>query len=475
VIRSVAGPRVVVIGGGITGLVAARHLKAECPEASVSLLEGELRLGGKILTERVDGFVIDAGPEALIASRPRAIELCDELGLNERLVSPNPAPRGTSILARGRLRALPGGMQGMIPTRLGPLARSDLFSPLGKLRMALDLLIPPCSDEDETVASFVRRRLGREAYDRLVEPLTSGIYAGDPGQLSIAWTLPQLKQLERIHGGLIRGTLASRRQARRTPERTSPFFVAPRSGLSEIPEALERSLIEQGVEIRRGTMVISISAVQGGGYRALLEDGSSSEAAALIVATAAPAAAMLLQSIDSELAYALRGIPHVSTAIVALGYRQEHVAFAKGMTGYLTARSEGRAVRACTVVSEKWPERVPARMALLRLSLGGAGRDDVAAMDDDTLVRTAREELRDVVGISATPELVRVYRWTNAMPQYVVGHGERLADIEARLKCRWPGLAIAGNAYRGLGISDCVSSGERAAERVVEALHVMNR
>lgn len=463
-------PRLVVIGGGIAGLGAARRLASLLPDASITLVEKQPRLGGKILTERFEGFVIEAGPEALFAARPRGVELCIELGLEQRLVSPRRTTTGTAILARGRLRTLPDGLGGMIPTRLGPLARSDLFSLVGKLRMALEMIIPPNrGDHDESIASFVERRLGREAYQRLVEPLVGGIYAGDPSELSLEATLPHLRRIEREQGGIVRGTLAGRKATSESARRGPPF-LAPRSGLAEITDALERELHEADVKIRLGTEVVTISREPGGGYAIGLAGGDTLQADALVCAAPAPASALLVAGLDDQLSEALRGIPHASVATIALAYRQLDVSGTGGRSGYLTPRSEGRPVRACTIVSEKWADRVPDDMVLFRLSIGGAGQDDTLDPEDSSLERIARTELADLFGITAPPVLARVFRWPEAMPQYVLGHRERVASIERRLAERWPGFALAGNAFHGVGLSDSFESGERAAERIAMTL-----
>jgi oxygen-dependent protoporphyrinogen oxidase len=460
---------VIVIGGGLAGLASARRLARAYPQAEVTLIEAAFHLGGKVLTETIDGFVIEAGPEAMVTSRPRAIALCQELGLGDQLISPL-AGAGTRIWHRGRLHALPEGMSGMVPTRPGPLARSGLFSPLGKLRMALEPVVPPRrGDGDETVRAFVERRLGREAYQRLVEPLVGGIHAGDPGQLSLAATMPHLRALEARHGGLVLGMVAHRKDGAGQPRGGSPF-VSLAEGLSVLIEALERDLATSGVHVRLGSRVTALAPDGAGGYQVGLASGEWVMADAVVSAVPPPIAAGVVAGLDPWLAEQLRGIPHGSVVTVALGYRAGDATEVPSMSGYLVPLAEARPVRACTIVSNKWLGRVPDGAALFRLSLGGAGRESVVDLDDDALVGIARAELDAVLGVASSPVVARVYRWREAMPQYVLGHRERVAAMEARIAARWPRLALAGGAWHGAGMADTIESGERAADRVLAAV-----
>jgi protoporphyrinogen/coproporphyrinogen III oxidase len=463
--------RVVVIGGGIAGLSSANRLSQSIPGASIVLLERDARLGGKVMTERRDGFVIEGGPEALHASKPEALDLCQELGLGEHLVGINPAAKLTYVLREGQLCPLPDGLTGLIPSKLGPIARSRLVSPRGKLRMALEPLVRPRRDDgDEAVAAFFERRLGREAYRWLVDPLVGAIYASDGRRLSLNGTFPQLHRLEREHGGLIRGALAMRRAAPvPAGSRQIPPTVVPRGGLGELIDAIGRELRGAGVQAVTGAAVTSLSRSRGG-YLVTCADGRSWPADAVVCAAPAPAAGDLLRALDPELARELLAIPHASVATVALGYPLSAVPRPLAASGYVTPLCEKRSVAACTWVSVKWSERAPADAALFRLSLGGAGRESLLERDDDELIGVAREELRTVLGITAPPLLARLFRWPAAMPQYDVGHQDRMAAIDAWLDERHRGLALAGNAYRGIGLSDCVRSADRACERVAAFL-----
>ena len=462
-----------VVGGGIAGLAAAYRLARAAPHAVVTLLESSPHLGGKITTQRVADFVIEGGPDSFLARKPRGLGLCRELGLEPRLQGTNPNHRRTYIMRGGRLYDLPEGLSGLIPTRLGPLARTTLISPWGKLRMGLDYLLPAKRDSgDESLAEFVVRRLGRELYERLVEPLLSGIYAGDGANLSLAATVPQLRQAERAHGSLIRSLLAAQREAPALDAGSArSAFLTLEAGLAEIVEALEARMTGR-VTVRLNTPVSHLSAVPGG-YQVQLASAEALNAEAVIVATPAFVTADLLAGLDAEAASALRSIPHVSTATVSVAYRMADLPRQLDGYGYLIPRAENRPVLACTWTSTKFPHRAPPGFALIRAFVGSAGRETVLENDDETLVGLVRAELRRTLGVTAAPRLQRVFRWPRAMPQYTVGHLDRLAALEQRLAA-FPGLLLAGNGYRGVGLPDCIASGEAAAEAAAKHLSTIS-
>jgi protoporphyrinogen/coproporphyrinogen III oxidase len=471
-IASGAAAGVVVIGGGIAGLAAAHRLKQQDPALAVTLVEAEKRLGGKIVTERVDGFVLEGGPDVFLARKPRGVDLCRELGIEDRLRGTNLQQRRTYVLRDGRLLELPEGLAGLLPTRAGPLMRSPLLSPWAKLRLALEYFVPPRRDgADETLASFVSRRLGPEMYDRLVEPLLSGIYAGDGRELSLAATFPQLRRHEAGHGGLIRAMLAAQRDTQpAAPDagQARSAFLAPAGGMGELVDALERRLLAAGLDIRLGQAVVSVER-DGAAWHVQLAAGQSIAAQAVIVTAPARRAASLLEALDASLAAGLRSIPHASTATISLAYRRKDVPHLLDGYGYLIPRAEGRPALACTWVSTKHHGRAPDGYALLRVFAGRAGQEQVLEQDDEGLARLAREELRRTLGIEAAPVLQRVYRWQEGMPQYTLGHLARVAGIERGVAAH-PGLALAGNAYHGVGIPDCIASGEAAAEQALAAI-----
>lgn len=469
------GARVIIVGGGISGLSAAEALCRQFPGARITLLEGGDRLGGCIRTDRTGGFVLEGGPDLFLGTKPDGVALCERLGIASRLQGGIPGRRAR-IMRRGVLHPMPEGFSGMVPTRVVPFARTGLISPLGKLRCGVELVVPPRADgAEESVEQFVVRRMGREAYERLVEPLLSGIFAGDGARISVDAAFPQLRAMEREHGGLLRGMLASR--SRPAPARGDgyPAMVTFPTGLAEMVEALEswllarRHLADGGptVEIRRGARAVELDVADG--VRIELAGGETVEGDAVILATPAHVAASLVAPLDARLGETLAAIEYVSSATVSLAFAERDVPRALDGTGYTVPRVEGRAARACTWSSAKFEGRAPAGIALFRVFLGGAGREHVLEAPDDALVAVARTELRKTMGIAAEPLLARVQRVERAMAQYTVGHGGRVQLIEERLAAL-PRLALAGNAYRGVGIPDCIRSGAVAAGRIGAAI-----
>ncbi len=454
--------RVAVVGGGIAGLAAARRLEALRGDAEVVLLEREAIPGGKIVTERTGGFVIEGGPDSFLSRKERGPGLCEELGLEDELVGRRPENARTYVRRSGELHPLPAGLTGMIPTNLDALAEGTLLSPEGRERLAAEVDLPAAPPgDDESIASFVSRRLGREAYDLLVEPLLTGIYAGDGNVLSLEATFPGLRALELEHGSLIRGLLA----------RPAPFtgglppFVGLRPGMDVLVTTLVAGL--ERTALRTGTSASAIERSPGG-YRVLLDDGEAVEAEGVVVAVPAVGAAELLAGLDEGLASAHAGIPYASSALVSLGYRLEDVRNPLDGYGYVVPRVEGSDVIACTWTSSKWDGRAPEGSTLIRVYAGRYGGRDVSVEPADELVALAREEVR-LLGITAEPSLSLVHRWPRSMPQYVLGHLDRVEAIERALEVH-PGLAVAGAAYRGVGVPDCIRSGEEAAALVVQAL-----
>lgn len=455
----------VIVGGGITGLAAAERLtRAGAP---FLLLEADTRLGGKIVTERTRGYVIEGGPDSFLAAKPGGLALIRQLGMEPRLRGTDPAHRRSYIKRRGRLYPLPEGLTGLVPSRLLPLATTRVLSLMGRLRAALETVIPGRPGDDESIARFVTRRFGREAYDWLVEPLLSGIYAGDGEALSLLSTFPQLAMIERTHGSILRAML--RRHDNPATLGTSPTgFVAPAGGLGEIVEKLAARL--PASSLRLGTAVAAIEA-DGTAYRIGLAAGGSLTADHVILATPAYASAAMARSLDADLARELDAIPFISTATVSLVFPVAAIGRGFDGYGYVSPRAAGGPVVACTWTSNKFPERVPAGGVLIRFFIGRAGHEDVVQLSDSDLETIARRELEQVFGLRATPALVRVFRWPRAMPQYVVGHGARLERID-RLVAGHPGLILAGASYRGVGIPDCVSSGWSAADRLLHTAGV---
>lgn len=469
-----ARPHVVVVGGGISGLATAEALLRGAPDVHVTVLDAAPRLGGIVGTERADGFVMERGPDVFLAAKQATQELAGRVGVAERMTGTNPAVRGAYVMRAGRLHRVPDGLTGLVPSRLAPIAATGLLSWRGKLRLAAEPLVRAREDDgDESVASFVARRMGREAYARLVEPLLAGIYAGDAAQLSIDATFPQLRAMEREHGGLLRGVARQRAGGEPAPagdvREFAPRsgFLSFRTGMQELVDALEAALERSGrVTLRRDARVRAATVAP---PAVLLDDDTRIAADAVVVATPAHEAARLLADVDDALAADLAAIEHGSAATVTVAVPRHAVRRPLDATGYVIPRAEGRAVLACTWSSTKFVDRAPAGWSLFRVFVGGVGREAVVERSDDALVSLARAELREIMGVDAAPRLTRVVRWMRAMPQYTLGHVPRVARIEARVAAI-PGLALAGNAYRGVGIPDCIRSGERAAGAVLAHL-----
>ena len=462
-----------IVGGGIAGLAAAYYsqqaLGAHHPAARILLIEKDSRWGGKILTRRQEGFVIEGGPDTFIRTKPWGLELCRQLGLENELLGADAERRNVFVLHRGRLVPLPEGLAMMVPTRVGPMLRTPLLSARGKMRMALDLVLPPRRQAgDETLADFISRRLGGEVYERLIEPLMSGIYAGDGRRLSLQATFPFLRDWETRHGSLARGAWAMRRgrNGGTSSSRWRSIFLSPRQGMEQIVERLLREL--KGVERRAATRAVALQPAAGG-YLLELDDGQSLKARAVILAAPAYAAAEILAALDPQLAAELAAIEYVTTATVSLIYRQSDFPPHLVGHGYVIPRAEGRAALACTWTHMKFPHRAPAGYALLRVFLGRAGGEGAIPSDPQALRELAIAEVRQTLGMESRPLHAHVYHWQRAMPQYNLGHLERLQRIEDLL-AEHAGLFLAGAAYRGVGVPDCIRSGRAAAESAARLL-----
>jgi oxygen-dependent protoporphyrinogen oxidase len=461
--------RIVIVGGGIAGLAAAFYAIKNLPDAQITLIESSDRWGGKITTDRVafdDGrFIIEGGPDTFLATKPYATALCKELGIGDRLHGTNPQKKNTYVLSKGRLLPLPDGLAMMIPTNVQAILKSGLVSWFSKARMGFDFVIPAKRvNGDESLGAFVSRRLGREAYENLIEPLMSGIYAGDGDQLSLASTFPYLRDLEIKYGSLARGALQMRKQSNgKAVQGSRSAFLTPTTGLAEIVEALVESLASK-VDLHLATKALRITNSKSA-YQVELENGSTVEADGLILATPAYISGMLLDSIDPAIASALQSINYASTATVSLAYRQDDLPRDLDGYGYVIPRREGRKALACTWTSTKFPHRAPEGYALIRVFVGRAGQD--IPWNENELLDLAKEELKLTLQITSEPLLQRVFMWDKAMPQYNLGHPEILKQIDTALE-KHPGLALAGNGYRGIGIPDCIHSGELAVKSILQ-------
>ena len=470
-----ATKHIIVIGGGISGLAAAHRLtelsRAGHGELRVTLLEASDRLGGVIATEHTQNLLLELGPDSYITDKPAALRLCERLGLTDRLIAPQHAGLKLYTVHRGALAPLPEGFLLMAPTRVGSLLRSPLFSWGGKLRMGLEPLIPRRSgDGDESLASFVRRRLGREVLERVAQPLIGGIYASDPESLSLAATMPRFPEMERTHGSVILGTRrAQQRRAQVTDETGARWslFVSIDGGMEVLVRRIEEAL-GAGV-VRLGETVRKMGWNSDTRRWRVATSRSRFEADAVICTLPADAAAAPLTTVDPELAGELRAIPYSSTATVNLAYQQSDIAHPLDGYGFVVPHVERRKIMACTFSSVKYTGRAPEDVALFRCFAGGALQPDLLDQPDKSLEAQVRQDLEALLGISGAPALSRTTRYADSMPQYNIGHLGRIEKIETRLR-QLPTLALAGKSYRGVGIADCIHGGETAAVGIVDIL-----
>jgi oxygen-dependent protoporphyrinogen oxidase len=449
----------VVVGGGIAGLATAYELAKR--DRSFVVLERGARAGGVILSEEINGFTIDGGPDALLIQKPDGIQLCEELGLGDRLVATRP-PRLAFIQRGGKLHPLPAASVLGIPTRFGPFARTELFSWHGKIRMGAELFIPrrPGSDDtDESIGAFMTRRFGREATTYLAEPLLAGIHAGDVDRLSVQALFPRFAEAERKHGSLLRAF--SRRPAGPVP--VDGAFKSLPGGLSEMVRALVTTLGAD--KVRTGTRVEAITGR--GPFLVRTSLAETIDARAVIVATPAYATSELLRGRDDEIARLAGEIPYASAATVALAFTRDAVSHPLNGSGFVVPRVEGTGILAGSWLSSKWPNRAPEGHVLLRTFVGGARDPEALQKSDQELVALSMTALRPLLGIRGEPLFTRIYRWERSNAQHEVGHVARVAAIERALT-KHPGLFITGSGFRGTGIPDCVADG-RATARAVDA------
>jgi len=462
--------KLVVVGGGVTGLAAAHRAVELARERQtpleLTLLEARERLGGSIASERVDGFLVEAGPDSFLSEKPWALALCRRLGVDNRLVRTDDRFRKVFVWHGGRLHPLPDGFQLLAPTAMRPFVTSSLFSVSGKLRMALDLVLPRGHADDESLGAFVRRRLGAEALERVAQPLVAGIYTADPDELSLAATMPRFLEVEKRDRSIILGL---RRALARAPlPGTSgarwSLFVTFADGMEELVTTLAGRLPPGAVALKQRVSGLERA---GAGWRVRTSDGGAFDADRVIVATEAHATARLARYLDPALANLLAEIPYSSAATVSLGYRRADIPHPLDGFGFVVPRTEGKALLAGTFSSVKYPGRAPEGHVLIRGFLGGMLNAPILEESAATLVDRARADLREALGITAEPVLTRLHRWPASMPQYRVGHLARVETIE-RAVAALPGLRLAGAAYRGVGMADCVRSAESAAEAVLQ-------
>lgn len=463
--------QVAIIGGGITGLSIAFYLQQHAPHLDVTLIESSSGLGGKIASTHEQGFVIEGGPDSFLAQKKSAVELCHTLGLDDQLIGSNPAKHPTYVWCDGKLHPMPEGMMLMAPTMVMPFLRSSLISWPGKIRMGLELFIPRSAPrQDESLAGFVRRRLGSELLDKIAAPLMAGIYAADPETLSLHSTFPMFPQMEQKYGGLIR-SMIRQKLARKSPAAPPPQPAKPRSMFMTLRGGLQQLVDALFAQLKPASLLLDhrVSSVtpEGQQYKVAFDDQHTRYFDHVVLTTPAYVSSSLLQATDATLAAHLRNIRYVSTATVSLAFKRADIHHPLDGLGFVVPFSENRGITACTWTSQKFSDRAPSDSVLIRVFIGGALAEHLAEQDEATLIQLAQHELHVTMGIDAQPVLARAYRWHKSTPQYNVGHRERVAQIDSLLQ-RHPGLHLAGAAYHGAGIPDCIQSGVNVVQSILE-------
>ena len=473
-------PKIIIIGGGIAGLAAAVHLKAGAKvhdkQIDVLLLEKSTRIGGKILTEKAGDYLVEGGPDSFLPEKVQTVNLARHLGLEPEMLPSNDQFKGTFIFSRGKLRSLPEGVMLMVPTMFAPMVRSTLISWPGKLRMGMELFIPKRKLQgDESLASFVTRRLGRECLEKIAEPLVAGIHTSNPDNMSVMATFPRFLQMEQKSGSLIRGMLAAMKNRPHAmlsgppPRPGAPkmtYFMSFRNGMQTLSQACAEFLGTGS--IRLGASVRAVEP-RGKGYAVLLDGGETLEADHVMVGTASYDAAEMIRSFAPEAAAHMTRIDWSSSANVSVAFRRGDLAAPLKGFGFIIPKVEGRRINAATYSSIKWSHRAPDDRIMVRAFLGGGNREDlVYGLDDEAMVNTVLEELDAIVGIKAEPQLAKVYRWHRAMPKYTVGHMDRMAVLDRELDAH-PGLHLIGCSYKGIGIGGCVQESMIAAEKILKS------
>ncbi|MFN2455560.1 MAG: protoporphyrinogen oxidase [Pyrinomonadaceae bacterium] len=474
--------KVVIIGGGISGLAAAHRLAEQRASVDSSfevlLLEASSRLGGIIRTERREGFLLEGGPDSFISEKPEALALAKRVGIADRVIETNAAHRRSFIVRGGRLHGVPEGFQLLAPSRFWPFVTSGIFSWSGKARMALDLVLPKRADangkDDESLAQFVRRRLGREALERMAQPMVGGIYTADPERLSLRATMPRFLEMESAHGSIIKAMLRARRKQNAEAKRGTSgarysLFLSFDEGMQMLVDGVAAKLPENSTRLNAPVESLAFDEAARRWMIRIKDSGETIHADALCLALPTFAAANLLRDTDEQLASELNEISYASTATINLAYKRADISHALDGFGFVSPLIEGRATLACSFSSVKFAGRAPEGYVLLRAFVGGALQPEMFELEDGQIIAAVREDLRALLGIKTPPLFSFVQRWPRSMPQYHLGHLERIERINARL-ANFPTLAIAGNAYNGAGVPDCIRSGEKAADAMLANL-----
>ena len=469
--------RIVVIGGGLSGLSVAHWLTRRCPSYitpnMVQLLEARDRVGGAIWTNSHQGFTLEGGADSFITNKPAAIDLCRELGLSGHLIETDSSRRRSFVVRNGKLLHVPEGFVMMAPKQIWPVLASPLLSVRGKIRFLMERFVPRRDNSsEESLATFVRRRFGREVLDRLVQPLVGGIYTADPNELSIDATLPQFPEMERQFGSLIHGAIQNARLSR-TSDLTSSgarygLFLSLDEGMQLLPRTLASSLppgcLQTGTPVRR-----LVRSELDNSWRVELLDGGTISARVVVLATEAHASARLLDACNPILAQHLRSIPYASSVVVNIAYKRDAVKHSLNGFGAVVPAIEGRSILAVSFTSMKFPLRAPTDSVLLRVFLGGALQPDLVDLDDSAITNIVERELEELLGTQGRPLFVDISRHVRAMPQYTLGHQTRISAIREQLILH-PGLFLTGNAFDGVGIPDCIRGAQNAAAQALTYL-----
>ncbi|WP_048600494.1 protoporphyrinogen oxidase [Rubeoparvulum massiliense] len=481
--------QVLVVGGGIAGLSTAYYImkyrnQHQLP-VTLTLVERAERLGGKIRTTRIDDCIMEEGPDSFIGRKTIMVRLSQELGIDDELVGTNPKARKNYILLHGKMHLMPPGLMLGIPTQFKPFVKTGLVSPMGKLRAGMDLVLPRGeAKQDESLGGFLQRRLGKEVAECLAEPLLSGIYAGDTQKLSLMATFPNFRTIEQEHRSLIKGMMFSRKPKGPTvapgavnsqvpqasqgaplpPIVKKSVFLSYGKGFDRVVTRLEEEL-RKDCEVKTGVEVQRIERA-GEGYEVTMSDGVTSYYDNVVLATPTFVMGKLLPQFSKR--DHLLNLPYVTVANVALGFERKEVHHPLDASGFVIPRTEGRKITACTFISVKWPHTASDDKVVLRVFIGHAGNEADLSMSDEEFVQIAREELRELTGIDATPLFHKVNRWPQSMPQYNVGHLERMAEVEEAIVQEYPGLYLTGSGFYGVGVPDCVTQGEKAARKVLK-------
>jgi protoporphyrinogen/coproporphyrinogen III oxidase len=458
--------KIAIVGGGISALACAVNLKDK--GFDFTIFEKENYAGGKLLTEKIGNLTVEGGPDSYLPEKVWSVKLIKKVGLEGEMLCSNDEFKGTFIYSGGRLHPLPEGVMLMVPTMIMPLAKSSLLSWPGKMRMGMELFVPPRKDrKEESLAEFVTRRLGRECLEKIAEPLVAGIHTSNPDNMSVLAIFPRFIDMERKSGSLIKGMIDAMKKA--PPKNPAGPKMTYFMSLNEGMEQLVRGCLSYiGKErVKTGTAVVS-AVKKENGYSLTFADGSQSDFDALVIAAPSYVTRDILKDVDEELSNRLSDIEWSSSATVSIAFKKEDIKKPLRGFGFIVPRAENRRINACTWSSIKWSHRAPEDTILIRSFVGGGHHEELVVLNDNELLAIVLDELSVMIGIKAEPSFFKVYRWFKGMPKYTVGHLERVAAIDEKLKGH-RGLFLIGCSYRGIGIGDCAKSGFDAAA-AIEAL-----